>query len=384
MAVAQITQQRFTTDGSATMEERLAEWCAGFAEDVRKLIPEGVLEAIVLGGGYGRGEGGVLRTDEGDFPYNDLEFYIFVRGPLLLRERQYRGSPAEVTHRWSEKTGIEFEAKILTFTKIQRSPVTMFYHDLVMGHRWIYGGGQEFADCEHQRAAHRIPMHEATRLLMNRSSGLLFSAALLEADNFSTKDSDFVRRNIAKAQLALGDVVLTAFGRYHSSCRERHRRLEKLEPMVSAPWLSELLAHHQTGVLFKLHPFASNEPQDALAREHAQVTELAGRIFLWLEERRLGMAFDSHRHYAFHQISKQPETARARNVLINLRTFGPRVISNRYPRERLLESLALLLWTPEALDDDLSVQKIQRDLATRSTTFEGLVDAYRKLWCRFN
>lgn len=384
MAVAQITHQRYTTDGSSALEERLAHWCAGFTAEVREVIPETVLEAVVLGGGYGRGEGGVLRTDDGDFPYNDLEFYVFVRGPLLLRERQYRAILAEVTHRWTEKTGLEFEAKILTFSKIQRSLVTMFYHDLVMGHRWLYGAAQEFADCEHQRAAHRIPLQEATRLLMNRSSGLLFSAALLESDLFSAKDSDFVRRNIAKAQLALGDVVLTAFGRYHSSCRERHRRLEKLEPMVSAPWLSELLAHHQAGVLFKLHPFVSNEPRAELAREHSQVTELAGRIFLWLEERRLGMAFDSHRHYAFHQISKQPETKPARNVLINLRTFGPRVFSNRYPRERLLESLALLLWTPEGLDDELCLRKIQRDLSTRNSTFEGLVDAYRELWLRFN
>jgi hypothetical protein len=145
-----------------------------------------------------------------------------------------------------------------------------------------------------------------------------------------------------------------------------------------------LLAHHQAGVLFKLHPFASNEPHSVLAREHAQVTELAGRIFLWLEERRLGMAFESHRDYAFHAISKQPETTAGRNVLINLRTFGPGVFSKRYPRERLLESLALLLWTPEALDDEACLQKIRRELVTRSTTFEGLVDAYRKLWCRFN
>src|ERR1043165_7199929 len=100
MAVAQIIHQRFTTDGSAPLEERLARWCAGFTEDVRKIIPQSVLEAVVLGGGYGRGEGGVLRMDEGDFPYNDLEFYIFERGPLLLRERQYRSAVEEATHRW--------------------------------------------------------------------------------------------------------------------------------------------------------------------------------------------------------------------------------------------------------------------------------------------
>jgi hypothetical protein len=382
MAGASQMTQRFTTDGSDALEQRLADWCAGFTEDVKRIIPTSHLEAVVLGGGYGRGEGGVLRLPEGDQPYNDLEFYIFVHGPLLLRERQYKRRLHEIGHHWTEKTGLEFEDKILSFQKIQRSPVTMFYHDLVVGHRWLYGPAQEFADCEHHRAAHRIPLHEATRLLMNRSSGLLFSAALLEKESFTTADSDFVRRNISKAQLALGDVVLTAFGRYHSSCRERRRRLEKLEAIASLPWLPEIIGHHQIGLLFKLHPFASSEPRTILSREHADITALAGKIFLWLEERRLGIKFDSHQQYAFHPVAKQPDTKPAKNILINLRAF--RGVSTRYPRERLLESLALLLWTPEALDNDRAIQKLQAALNTRATTFANLVDAYRKLWTRFN
>jgi hypothetical protein len=373
--------QRFTTDGSAELEARLDRWCSEFAGAVRAIIPERHLQAIVLGGGYGRGEGGVYTSPSGEEPYNDLEFYLFVDGPLILRERQYRRAIADLTHEWSEKTGLEFEAKILTFEKIQRSPVTMFYHDLVVGHRWLWGKLHDFVDCEHQRAAHRIPLHEATRLLMNRSSGLLFSAALFDSGDF---DPDFVRRNISKAQLALGDVVLTAFGRYHSSCRERHRRLEKLEPAASAPWLDRIIHHHAVGVEFKLHPYKSDEGASVLRAAHAEITRLAGSIFLWLEERRLNVPFQIHRHYAFDQTPKHPDTRAVRNSLINLKTFGPSVISTRYPRERLLESLALLLWTPNALEDRVALQKIQTNLQTKERTFSGLVAAYRKLWSRFN
>jgi glycogen(starch) synthase len=91
MAVAQINHQRFTTDGSAAMEERLANWCAGFAEDVRKIIPAAVLESGRAGRRLWAWRRGRFADRRGDFPYNDLEFYVFVRGPLLLRERQYRG-----------------------------------------------------------------------------------------------------------------------------------------------------------------------------------------------------------------------------------------------------------------------------------------------------
>ena len=375
---------RFTIDGSEGLEKRLAEWCAGFTQDVQRVIDASHLEAIVLGGGYGRGEGGVLREASEDRPYNDLEFYIFLRKPLLLWERQYKQRVSDIAHRWTEKAGLEFEAKILSFAKIQNSPVTMFYHDLVVGHRWLFGSPQEFLNCEHHRAAHRIPLHEATRLLMNRSSGLLFSAVLLEKDDFTAGDADFVRRNISKAQLALGDVILAAFGRYHSSCRERRRRLEKLGDIPSLPWLSEIISHHQIGVLFKLHPFGSNEPRSALAREHAELTNLAGNVFLWLEQRRLVADFGSHNDYASSHISKQPDTVGIKNLLINLRTFGVTGFSTRYPRQRLLEGLALLLWSPAALDNDRVLQKLQRDLRTRDTTFSGLVEAYRKLWTQFN
>ena len=195
--------QRFTIDGSAALEERLASICDGFAQGIGAIIPAGVLEGIALGGGYGRGEGGVRHDDSGaEHPYNDLEFYIFVRPPLLLRERAYRKPLHALAHEWTEKAGIEVEAKILTLDKLRDSDVTMFYHDLIVGHRLAHGSPELFADCEHHRASHRIPLHQATRLLMNRTSGLLFATEMIQRQN---PDADFVRRNIGKAQLALGD-----------------------------------------------------------------------------------------------------------------------------------------------------------------------------------
>jgi hypothetical protein len=376
--------QRFTVDGSGELEMRLAKWCGEFTEDVCRVIPDRLLEAVVLGGGYGRGEGGVLRMQKGEEPYNDLEFYVFVRGPLLWRERQFKRKLADLCHQWSERTGIEFEAKLLTSKKLQKAPVSMMYYDLVVGHRWLFGASGEFTNCEHHRAAHRIPLHEATRLLMNRASGLLFSKELLDKPEFTVADADFVRRNISKAQLALGDVVLTAFGRYHSSCRERHRRLEKLEPTATVPWLNELIDHHAVGVEFKLHPLISNDSVESLRDEHARLVQLAGEVFLWLEQRRLGQTFASHRDYAFSAVRKHPDTRAVRNALINGRGFGFRSFSTRYPRERLLESIALLLWTPDAITGPTTLRKLQSELVTTEKTFAGLVKAYRTIWNRFN
>jgi hypothetical protein len=73
----------------------------------------------------------------------------------------------------------------------------MFYYDLVLGGRWWVGDEALFRGCEHHRESKAIPLHEATRLLMNRCSGLLFSADRLCGRSFGPEDSDFVGRNLA-------------------------------------------------------------------------------------------------------------------------------------------------------------------------------------------
>src|SRR5215471_2370920 len=80
---------RFTLDGSAGLERRLGELCEQILNGMRAIVPQRRLQALVLGGGYGRGQGGVLKEDSGDAPYNDLEFYLFLKGSLLINEWWY-------------------------------------------------------------------------------------------------------------------------------------------------------------------------------------------------------------------------------------------------------------------------------------------------------
>src|SRR5439155_16556693 len=134
-----VTGQRSTIDGSAELEEGIAELCADTRAAVEAVIPNAMLEGILLGGGYGRGEGGVLQTANGERPYNDLEFYVFLKGSALVSERKFQPLLHEQAHRLSQEAGIEIELRATSFRKLRRSPANMFYYDLVMGHRWILG-----------------------------------------------------------------------------------------------------------------------------------------------------------------------------------------------------------------------------------------------------
>lgn len=376
--------QRFTIDGGDGLEQHLAKICDRVLSGVREVVPSPRLDGVLLGGGYGRGEGGVLKTAAGDQPYNDVEFYVFVRGNPVLAERTYRHPLHELAERLSPEAGLEVEFKVLTLDKLSGSPPSMFYYDLVTGHRWQMGNDSLLAGCEHHRDPARIPLHEATRLLMNRCSGLLFSAERLARQNFGVTEAEYVGRNLAKAQLAFGDVMLTAHGQYHWSCRERHARLVNLSTPGGLP-LQELLRHHAAGVEFKLHPKRSAESREALGVRHRELASLGRHLWLWMEQRRLNRQFTSIREYVLSPVNLCPETSAWRNWLLNVRTFGGRgLVCATYPRQRLLQSLALLLWEADIASDPGLLSRVQSLLDTKESRFPGWVSAYERLWRGFN
>jgi hypothetical protein len=379
---------RFTLDGSDQLETHLARSCDQVLAGVCSVVPTNRLEAVLLGGGYGRGEGGVLQTADGDKPYNDLEFYILLRGQSWLNERKFRSRLHQLCEQLSPVVGVEVEFKIISLQKLESSEITMHYYDLVAGHRRLWGGKDLLRRCRQHRAPNALPLSEATRLLMNRSSGLLFSNSLLERKDFGATEADFVGRNQAKAQLAFGDVVLTAYGLYHASCRERNRRLRTLEPKDKLPWFDLVRQHHDKGVDFKLHPRKTNATRDELRERQHELVRMALQLWLWLEARRLRQRFSSAIEYARCPINKCPETTFARNALVNATTFGaPALLKEkafRYPRERLFNALSLLLWEPSTLREPQLLHNVQTELVTPAVRSDDLIAAYQNLWQRFS
>ncbi|MBU6399663.1 MAG: hypothetical protein KGS61_05045 [Verrucomicrobia bacterium] len=385
---AEGTSPRFTLDGSDDLEQHLAETCQSILRGVRGLIPGRRLEALLLGGGYGRGEGGVLRTARGDRPYNDLEFYVGLRGSDWLNQRRYHAPLHALGEILTPAAGVEVEFKVCSLARLRRRSVTMFSYDLVSGHRWLSGDEALLAGCDPHRLATHLPLAEATRLLMNRCSGLLFAQERLGRRRFNAASADFIARNQAKARLAFGDAVLTRYGQYHWSVRERHRRLQALAPAEPLPWLDAVRRLHEEGVAFKLHPHQSTAPRATLQLEQETLLPLALRLWLWLENHRLEARFDTARHYALDPRDKCPETRPARNRLVNALAFGlPAAFgleAARYPRQRLLNALTLLLWEPAALREPALLRRLQLELRTNASGFAELVQAYQRLWSRFN
>jgi len=385
--------KRFTLDGSDELERHLDGTCRLILAEVQAVIPRRKFLALVLGGGYGRGEGGVLHTAHGDRPYNDLEFYVFVSGNRLWNERMYGSALGSLAKRLSPEAGLHLEFKIDSLGQMRRNPISLFTYDLISGHRALLGENV-FNGCEHHLQAGSIPVSEASRLLFNRCTGLLLVRELLHkssrsgSQTFASPDeADFMGRNLAKAQLCLGDALLVALGQYHWSCRERERRLASLAPLEEAPWFEQVRAQHREGVRFKLHPRQIWKSVLEFELEHRQLSALCLKVWLWLENRRLGSEFTSIQDYAFQRSERYPSRGSWRNYLLNLRTFGFKAalasLSWRYPRERLFNALSLLLWNGEDSTQPEIVQHLQKQLVTRAADWIGFVSVYKQIWPRY-
>jgi hypothetical protein len=376
--------KRFTIDGSDTLELRLDSLCREVAQAVLRVIPASKLEALVLGGGYGRGEGGVLKTHSGDEPYNDLEFYAFLRGNRMLNERRFRRPLGALAEQLSLDAGIHIEFKCDSIQRLECTPVSMFTYDLVAGHNPVSGAPDIFRNCQHHLDSAAIPLSEATRLLFNRCSGLLLVREKLSRPSHTFEDADFIGRNLAKAQLALGDAVLAVHRKYHWSCRERNRRLAQLSLSEPPPNYSEIKLHHDAGVAFKLHPGRSSDCANEFESLHRELSHLASDLWFWIESIRLQEPFFTPRDYSLYRSPKCPESAAWRNYLLNLRTFGLKAITDalawRYPRERLFNALPLLLWEPKAAAEPTMRRLLQKQLHTTAPDWSGWVAAYKNIW----
>src|SRR5205823_5357579 len=137
-----------------------------------------------------------------------------------------------------------------------------------------------------------------------------------------------------------------------------------------------------------LHPQRTTASRATLQTQQHTISALALDLWLWLENRRLNHSFKEIRDYGMSRLPKCPETNRWRNCLVNLKIFGPAILCSsaaaRYPRERVLHALALLLWVPEVSHDLVILRRVQSVLNTNAQNFADLVEAYRCLWRRYN
>jgi hypothetical protein len=374
----------YFVEDEPALARRLDDYLSGLAHRLGQSPAAAGTLALVLSGGYGRGEGGVYRDEAGQADlYNDLEFYMLLRDP----------SGEQAARAWCEheepagtlELGIDVEIKRLPIGELKTATPSMFYYDLVIAHQLVWGDASWLDELPAGLDdAAQIPLAEATRLMFNRGSGLFYGRCAL-ARNDDRVDDGFVARNQAKVRLALGDAVLAANGRYHHFARERNRRVTT-ETLEAPPDWEQLQLWHTEGVDFKLHPRHHDRSSESLQDAQPELATAWLRTFLWLEQRRLGRQFATAADYANAGPRLYPRTSRLRNGLLHLRD-----LKNRggalpgwwdYPRAALQRALVQLV-DPSSDPDPARVSRAL-GLSSIPPHWTDLESAYARWWAYYN
>lgn len=296
--------------------------------------------SLVLGGGYGRGEGGVMRMNGGVEFSNDLDYFLFDASP---DDPELVGWCREIERVESEALGIDVEIKCLRAESIGDPGDSMMFADLVAGHVVVAGDAGFLDRLRDGLDFSRIGAAEATRLLWNRGSGMYFSLCRMGDDS----EKKFVIRNHAKLKLALGDAWLCLHGLYDSKSRVRASRLAGAN-LPDA--LLSLQTWHAEGLDFKFHPFADGMEWSELESESRRLLTVWEKVYLMSEGIRLNGELRNFASY-LELARLVPETQMIKNLTLALRDRLKRGGLIRpigdYPRGGLMRALPCLLGLTE-------------------------------------
>ena len=218
---------RFTALGGPAIERTAATAAARVRDVVRQAVSPSEYRALVLIGGYGRGEGGVLSTPQGERLHNNMDLLLILRGRhARLKEHtmaRLRAGMDDVEKAF--EIGVDFTTQ--SESHLRRAPCLVMWYDMRCGHKTLAGDPDMVPGMSHFRRAAILPS-DVRNLLVNRAALLLLNDFILDCHDGSELQRRAMVKHVAKAIVGYGDAVLFFSGLYHWSYLEKRRRMRGL------------------------------------------------------------------------------------------------------------------------------------------------------------
>ncbi|MDD5014029.1 MAG: hypothetical protein PHW73_02860 [Atribacterota bacterium] len=188
-----------------------------------KIILEGLKtykkDAVILCGGYGRGEGGWFIEEGALKPYNDYDLLLVLEEKISNNELQL------LRKRLATKIGIRWvDITQKTPQELKKLGLSIFNYDLKYASKVIDGDDSILKLISNFNAS-KLPLKEGEILFFTRLWALVgsFDERGFKVQH-SLDDSRFFYSQMAKAILAVVDVLLLMKNKYHLSYKEKIKR----------------------------------------------------------------------------------------------------------------------------------------------------------------
>jgi predicted nucleotidyltransferase len=193
------------------------------------------VEAIVLEGSLGKGEGTYYQLDNRLVPLSDYDFTVVTRRPFLPPLRTYTSQDFE------KLMGSHCTVLIIWKPLLRFVPPKITWYDIKFGSQTLHGN-EKVLNLIPLRMSDHIPLEEGIRLLFNRILDLLAAFDL----SFATERNNEHRIKLAyccnKATLAFGECLLLLRNKWNPCASARNEMLEKEVFSESKRWSEPLLA----------------------------------------------------------------------------------------------------------------------------------------------
>ena len=378
---------RYTPDGDAAVELRINHDQQLIARAVTELVPAENFRALVLIGGYARGEGGFRHVNGKPEPYNDYDYFVVVGGISQRGLKALKPLLVQLGHSLTATVGVEVDLEILKEELLPKAEYSLMHAEMLWGHR-VVAGNQDILSSIPGMPFARLALAEFTRLMLNRGSLLLINRSELAAGRVQeAQHREQFMKYLFKAVLASGDARLAAAGQYHPSYTEKWQRLQKMQ----WPGHKQFLSQYAIALEAKFHPSYERFTDADLVNYLRQVTALWMETLSHLEATRLGSCAGSWSAYASPGVCKGQSRpgigGLVRNIVVTLRDYGPSELltnfrwSLRYPRERLISSLPGLLGAPGLVHET----KLRNALGLQpGGSWREMAKSYLEQWHRYS
>ena len=306
---------KFTAKGGDEVERFITQAMKDAARALETSVGPRLRSAVLLGG-YGRGEGGVDRSDGRERPHNNFDFLLITHGSEDLAAIKEEASVAVDAVRVS--AGVEIDIGCISAERLSSAESLVMWYDMRFGHKTLLGE-RDFVAGLTQFSKDSIPAWDVRNLLVNRATLLVINELLLNRKQaLSQLDRRTIIKHCVKAIIGYGDAILYSIGEYHWSYVEKQTRMQRCE----AAAVQGIKSVYEEAMNFRFEPDYEGYATKDLARWNAELLKMFAPVHLAFEQHRL-----EERNLSWEEY---PEAAFRASVMeggLSLRPWARKVVS---------------------------------------------------------
>lgn len=186
--------------------------------------------ALILIGGYGRGEGGIVLENGGYHPHNNLDLLYIYNGNINTDTVEQANMKLQ---KISKKYNIGIDMSAINKQKVMKLDGQVVAYDMRHGHKTLLGDSKFLK--EHQAfSLYNIDPADIRQLLVNRGTLLLINRVLLNKPTLTKDEKKLIIKHAIKAIIGYGDALLYFNDSYHWSYAQKQTNMSELKNIDKA------------------------------------------------------------------------------------------------------------------------------------------------------